>query len=67
VVSLPWSRTQDDRAKPLCVAQHGTCFVLDEPSRFLGCVVRALQPAPRAVVPNRSFGISPCSTPGGVH
>jgi hypothetical protein len=67
VVSLPCSRTRDDRAEPLCVAQHGACFVLDEPSLFLGCVVRALQPAPRAVVHDHSFGISPCSMPGGVH
>jgi hypothetical protein len=67
VESLPCSRTRDDRAEPLCVAQHGAHFVLDEPSQFLGCVVRALQPAPRAVVPGSSFGIPHCSTPGRVH
>jgi hypothetical protein len=42
VVSLSCSRTRDDRAEPLCIAQHGACSVLDEPSRFLGCMVRAL-------------------------
>jgi hypothetical protein len=67
VVSLPCSRTRGGRAELLCVAQHGACFVLDEPSQFLGCVVRALQTAPQAVVPGRSFGIPPCSTPGGVY
>jgi hypothetical protein len=34
--------TQDHRAKPLRVAQHGICLVLDEPSRFLGCMVHPL-------------------------
>jgi hypothetical protein len=43
VVSPYGCGTWDHRAKPSCVAQHGTRFVLDEPSRFLGCVVRPLQ------------------------
>jgi hypothetical protein len=34
VVSLPCSRTRDNRAEPWCIAQHGAHFVLDEPSGF---------------------------------
>jgi hypothetical protein len=40
-------RTRDYRTKPLCVAQHGTRFVLAEPPQVLGCcVVHPLQPTP---------------------
>jgi hypothetical protein len=67
VVSSPRSRTRNHRAEPSCVAQHGTCFILDEPPRVLGCVVHALRSAPRTVVSGSSLRLPPCSTPGGIH